>query len=184
MPGWGRQGVPWGATPCQDELAEPTTAARKADVVTTSPAHPSISSTSDRGPLRLAMSPAGAKRSGPLDGAWWPRSRDLTAESVDLVDQFPHAVGRVQRLLFSPPDWDAAPGTPAPRRIHATRGTVKIGSFPRDDTHVMILKMAAGQQLRLLVVASDTAPDVAEAVMARAADQHNTESAHALLGLG
>jgi hypothetical protein len=33
---------------------------------------------------------------------------------------------------------------------------VKVGSFPSDDTHLMILTMGSGQRLKLLVIPSDT----------------------------
>ncbi len=62
---------------------------------------------SRRQPLRLRM---GEKPgSHPLDGGWWPQSRDLTVELGDLVDNFPEAQGRIVRVLFSPPDWDDSP---------------------------------------------------------------------------
>ncbi len=35
---------------------------------------------------------------------------------------------------------------------------MKVGSFPSDDTHLMILAMSSGQRLKLLVIPSDT-PD-------------------------
>jgi hypothetical protein len=90
---------------------------------------------------------------GHVDGGWWPQSRDLRVEAADLVDHFPPEVGRINRLLFSRPDWDdgVAEGRGL-RRIQAARGPVKVGSFPRDDTHQMVLSMASGQQLHLLVV--------------------------------
>ncbi|WP_435745881.1 DUF5994 family protein [Nocardioides sp. SYSU DS0663] len=96
------------------------------------------------------------------DGAWWPRSRALLVEAPALVDEFPVAAGRVNRLLFSRPDWDD--GTHdghGVRRVRAARGPVKVGSFPGDDTGHMVASMASGQRLRLLVVPCDT--DEAEA---------------------
>ncbi|WP_221767507.1 DUF5994 family protein [Nocardioides sp. LS1] len=39
--------------------------------------------------------------SSPIDGAWWPHSRDLHVEVADLVDHFPLLSGRIDRLLFS-----------------------------------------------------------------------------------
>lgn len=159
--------------------------------MTTSPAHPVLSPAPDlatapdpaRGPIRLSLRQGPHSPLGPVDGAWWPRSRELTSEVVDLVDHFPQEVGRIQRLLFSPPDWDAAPGTAHPRRIQAARGPVKIGSFPRDDTHLIIVKMASGERLQLLVIPSQTTPDVAERALSRAADEKGTDGARALLGL-
>ena len=121
--------------------------------------------------------------SGPLDGAWWPQSRNLQIEAADLIDNFPHRVGQISRLLFSRPDWDTASGEPSVRKIRAARGIVKVGSFPSDDTHIMILAMATGERLRLLVVPHDTPPELAERIMEQAADDRNTRSPAQLLGL-
>jgi hypothetical protein len=113
-----------------------------------------------RVPLRLELRPAGA--AGPVDGGWWPQSRDLRVEAADLVDHFPPEAGRINRLLFSRPDWDdGVVDGRGLRRIQAARGPVKVGSFPGDDTHQMVLSMASGRQLRLLVVPSNA--DDAEA---------------------
>ena len=103
-----------------------------------------------------------------LHGAWWPRSRDLEVEAADLVDQFPPAAGRISRLLFSRPDWDE-PTTEGRvlRRIRARRGFVKVGSFPSDDTRLMILTMASGRRLRLVVVPSSTATAEGERLLRR-----------------
>ncbi len=122
--------------------------------MTTSPRSPADSTAiATRFPLRLEMRPAGV--SGQVDGGWWPQSRDLRVEAADLVDHFPLDVGRINRLLFSRPDWDdGVVDGRGLRRIHAARGPVKVGSFPGDDTHQMVLTMASGRQLRLLVIPS------------------------------
>lgn len=119
---------------------------------------PTISSTTPttghRPPIRLELH---EDSSSYVHGAWWPRSRDLHVEAADLVDHFPPASGRINRLLFSRPDWDnpTIDGRGV-RRIQARRGSVKVGSFPSDDTHLMVLTMASGQRLRLVVVPSST----------------------------
>lgn len=141
----------------------------------------SVALAPERSELRLRMN--NGYESGVLDGAWWPQSRDLQTEAADLVDHFPNMTGGIERLLFSRPDWDAVAGTPGARRIQAARGPVKVGSFPSDDTHLMVLKMRSGQHLRVLVIPSDTAPDVAGQIMERAADERDTRSPSALLGL-
>lgn len=108
--------------------------------------------------LRLHFSDSSAHDG--VDGAWWPRSRDLQREAADLVDHFPAARGRIDRVLFSRPDWDgsSADGRGV-RSILAARGRVKVGSFPSDDTHLMVLSMSSGARLKVLVIPSDT-PDV------------------------
>ncbi len=111
-------------------------------------------STTATQPLRLELRPDSAAS---VDGVWWPRSRDLSVEGADLVDHFPASGGRISRLLFSRPDWDDATTADGRglRRIDARRGRVKSGSFPRDDTHLMVLTMSTGERLRLEVVPSD-----------------------------
>ena len=123
--------------------------------MTTSPRSGTSSSATPRVALRLELRPLPVP--GYVDGAWWPQSRDLQTEAADLVDHFPVEVGRVNRLLFSRPDWDdGVIGGRGLRRIQAARGPVKTGSFPSDDTHQMVLSMASGRMLRLLVIASNT----------------------------
>ncbi|KRC53017.1 MULTISPECIES: DUF5994 family protein [unclassified Nocardioides] len=138
-----------------------------------------------RAPLRLAAHHG--SRLHPLDGAWWPQSRDLQVECADLVDHFPDGIGRIARLLFSPPDWDlpwSADGTGTyPRKVSVGRGPVKVGWFPHDDTHVMVLVLSTGERLHVLVVPSATDQRAALALMERAADERNTQDATALLAL-
>ena len=100
---------------------------------------------SDRLPLRLWMTEL--PRTHPLDGGWWPQSRDLTVELADLVDHFPEGMGRVVRATFSPPDWDDQP-----RRVPIARGYVQTGFAPQDDTHVIMLRTSERTELCLLVV--------------------------------
>lgn len=132
-------------------------------------------------PLRLRLEPQG--RTGPLDGAWWPHARDLAAEAAQLVEEFPDEIGRVSRLVFSTPDWDQGEG-PRVRRLATRLGTVKLGTFPRDDTHTMVVTLTSHERLMILVVPPGTDPERAEAAMALAATPTNTDSAATLLGLG
>ena len=111
--------------------------------------------TATRKPLRLRLSDTTTP--GVADGVWWPQSRDLQTEAADLVDHFPTAAGRISRLLFSRPDWDnSAVDGHGVRKVRAARGPVKVGSFPHDDTKLMIVIMANGQRLKLLVIPSTT----------------------------
>src|SRR6478609_397590 len=136
------------------------------------PTQPSTPSTRSFLRLRLATNP-GLDR---LDGGWWPQSRDLSVELADLVDNFPKESGRIQRAVVSPPDWD-----PSPRRIPVARGFVKVGSFPRDDTHVILLKMSNHEILRLLVVPSSLTAGEGEEALLAASTSGNSHSAGDLL---
>ena len=128
-----------------------------------------------RGPLRLRMTaehPGGNR----LDGGWWPRSRDLAVELPDLVDHFPPQFGRIVRALFSPPDWQ-----PAARRIPVAGRYVKVGSFPRDDTHLIQLKTSGGSVLHVLVVPPSFSDDQGGKALQAAATPGNAHPAELLL---
>lgn len=56
-------------------------------------------------PLRLRLKPS-APATGYVDGAWWPRSRDLTAELAALGEVL--AI-RLERVAYGLSAWDRAP---------------------------------------------------------------------------
>ena len=124
-------------------------------------------------PLRIRLSRVAG---GPLDGAWWPYSRDLAGELRVLVDHFPVADGHIDRVVFSRPDWDTCP-----RKVQVSRGLMKTGSFPSDDTHLLVLGLSTRRQLALLVVPAGTDAETAEELMAGAASASNTSTGSELL---
>ena len=125
---------------------------------------------------RLRLQLSAVPGAGPLDGAWWPRSRDLEAELADLVDHFPAEAGYISRAIFSRPDWKTSP-----RKVMVGRGYLKTGSFPSDDTHVLLLKLSSGEQLKVFVVPPDTAADAARDLMATATASTNRRTGPELL---
>jgi hypothetical protein len=100
---------------------------------------------STRVPVRLRLSDP--DRPHPLDGGWWPQSRNLGVEMGELVDNFPPERGRIVRALYSPPDWPEAP-----RRVSTARGYIEVGFSKGDDTHVIVLTTSDRQKLCLLVI--------------------------------
>lgn len=124
--------------------------------------------------LRVVL--AAPRRNRPLDGGWWPHSRDLAVELADLVAGLPAGAGRAVRAVYSPPDWD----TP-PRRVPLARAYLKVGSFPRDDSHVLDLRMLDGTTLRLLVVPPTADPRQARSALAAAAAPEGTGTAASIL---
>jgi Family of unknown function (DUF5994) len=139
-----------------------------------SPVPPSRIPDESRVPLRLNMAEHPGQNH--LDGGWWPQSRDLAVELADLVDHFPPHLGRIVRAVFSPPDWDTAP-----RQVPVSRGYVKVGSFPHDDTHLIHLKTADRSMLRLLVVPPGFTDDQCDEALLAAGTAGNSHSALALL---
>ena len=132
------------------------------------------STQSTRVPLRLRMAEQTGR--GPLDGGWWPQSRDLTVELADLVNHFPKEHGRVIRAIFSPPDWD-----PAPRRVPVRTGYIDAGSSPHDDTHVMLLRTSDRRELCVLVIPPDMTPNQGDEALLAAATPGYAHSAASLL---
>lgn len=124
---------------------------------------------------RLAIGPAPAGRDS-LDGGWWPRSRNLSQEFAELYESFPAECGRILRAVYSPPDWDDAP-----RRLTVGTRTVKVGNFPGDDTHLILVTTWNRTNYCLLVIPPDfDEAQGAEALLA-AATQGNRHSARQLL---
>jgi hypothetical protein len=124
--------------------------------------------------LRLSLSASFGRAA--LDGAWWPRTRKLETELSDLVDHFPAAAGHIVHAVYSVPDW-----LPAHRRINVKHRVIKVGSFPHDDSHRILLGLANRQSLQLMVVPPESSSSLALAVMAKAASPTNRDSAAAIL---
>ncbi|MFI0960160.1 DUF5994 family protein [Streptomyces sp. NPDC021080] len=70
---------------------------------------PPLSSTSGVR-LRLAAQPAQGHMPRRIDGAWWPRSTDLTSELPRLLGALPPAWGQVSSVLVDEAVWDPFPG--------------------------------------------------------------------------
>jgi hypothetical protein len=111
-----------------------------------------------------------------LDGGWWPRSRLLAVELIDLVKQMPDKYGHIARVIFSPPDWDDCPA-----RVAVGDGFVTTSSFPRDDTHLLLLKKTDLKVLRILVIPPSFTDDQAEEAMLAAATRGNSHPPSSLL---
>lgn len=98
-----------------------------------------------RQPVRLELSPSPGR--SPVDGGWWPRTRDLDVELADLIDSLPGGLGTMCGAHYSRPDWNTRP-----RTVATFRSRIQTGYFPRDDTHLLLLSTSTGTTIRLLVV--------------------------------
>jgi hypothetical protein len=120
--------------------------------------------------LRLSLSPDGSAPAR-IDGAWWPHSRDLTAELPALTDVLDKRWDRVTRITVNPAHWPVIP-----RKVQVNGHVVKVGWFTEQDPHqVMLLSYRSGRR-DLLVVPPETPADTAAWLMAAAADPLRTST--------
>lgn len=128
--------------------------------------------------LRLQLSTEIGR--GFVDGAWWPYGRDLAVEVLDLAKQFPPMLGRLSRVVYSPPDWELN----RRRGIQVDEALVSIGSFPRNDAHMVMLRSVSprvSRVVRLLVVPPEWDEPAARYAMLAAANPRNTASGSTIL---
>ncbi|EMF50974.1 hypothetical protein GTY82_29425 [Streptomyces sp. SID5476] len=116
-----------------------------------------------------------ASREGMLDGAWWPRSRDMAAELPALLSALVTHLGPVTRVGLDAAAWEGLP-----TRVVVDDRVVHVDSFPVGDDTIMITR---GDQdiFSLLVVPPDAAPDAARAAMAQAVRADNVSHADQIL---
>lgn len=114
-------------------------------------------------------------REGVLDGAWWPRSRDVAAELPALIQALTTHLGPVTRVGLDTDAWEEVP-----TRVIVDDRVVHLDSFPVGDDTVLITR-GANDHFALLVVPPDTTPDAARDAMARAVDAGNVTRAAEIL---
>ncbi|ANS70691.1 hypothetical protein SLINC_8467 [Streptomyces lincolnensis] len=114
-------------------------------------------------------------RRGVLDGAWWPRSRDISAELPALITALTEYLGPITRVGLDAAAWDALP-----TRLVVEDRVVRIDSFPVGDDTILVTRGEA-DHFSLLVVPPPTAPDAARAAMAEAVRADNLTQAEQIL---
>ena len=120
-------------------------------------------STSLQPAVRLAL--AGPGRPGNVDGAWWPRSRDLTSEIGPLVT----AVGEAHQSSVIHLTYDRRVWSPTGRRVRVGQRWVKVGWFELSEPQQVSLTLADGRTVALLVIPPETGEGQAARLLARAA---------------
>ena len=83
-----------------------------------------------------------ASREGVLDGAWWPRSRDIGAELPALLSALTEHLGPLTRVGLDATAWEGLP-----TRIVVGDRVVHVGSFPVSDDTVLISRGEGGPLL-------------------------------------
>ncbi|MBD0840980.1 MULTISPECIES: DUF5994 family protein [unclassified Streptomyces] len=126
--------------------------------------------------LRLSLAPAGPAPAL-LDGAWWPRCRDLGAELPSLTAVLDPLWGRITRITVNPTHWPTVP-----RKVPVAGHVVKVGWFlAEQDPHELLLLSYRMGRWNLLVVPPQTPPDSAAWLMAAASAPQGTSSASRLM---
>ncbi|MEU5041270.1 DUF5994 family protein [Streptomyces griseorubiginosus] len=131
---------------------------------------------SSSSPLRLSLSPTGPAPAL-LDGAWWPRSRDLMAELPTLTAVLDPLWGRITRVTVNPTHWPVVP-----RKVPVAGHVVKVGWFlAEQDPHELLLLSYHVGRWNLLVIPPRTDPVTAAWLMTAASDPLGTSTASRLM---
>ncbi|MEU4804156.1 DUF5994 family protein [Actinosynnema sp. NPDC023587] len=117
---------------------------------------------------RLRLKPP-ALPVGHVDGAWWPRSRDLVAELPALAGALADRLGVVERVVFARTFW----GT-APEHVEFDGRTVTLLGFAALDTDVVQVSSTDHRHVDLLVVPPDADGRAADRALALASASDHT----------
>jgi hypothetical protein len=118
-------------------------------------------------------------REGVLDGAWWPRSRDIGTELPGLISALAEHLGPITRVGLDAGAWEELPV-----RLVIDDRVVHIDSFPVGDDTVLVTR-GDRDHFTLLVVPPDATQDAARLAMARAVRSDNvTQATRILLDTG
>lgn len=114
-------------------------------------------------------------REGLLDGAWWPRTRDIEIELPSLISVLTGHLGPITRVGLDASAWNGLP-----TRLVIDGQVVHLVSDPIGDDTVLITR-GHNDHFALLVVPPDTTADAARQAMARAVRADNITQAAQLL---
>lgn len=126
-------------------------------------------------PLRLRLKPK-APATGYVDGAWWPRSRDLTAELPALAEVLAVRLGQVHRVAYGLSTWDSAP-----RRLTVDGSLVRLEGFTYQDQNIMHVTGANRGRISLLVVPPEMADPAGHDALLTAGRRGNADRPEEIL---
>ncbi len=90
-----------------------------------------------------------------VGGLWAPYSFDLTREAAHIIDEFPEARGRVDRIAYAPGDWQVVTD-----QVFSRHGRVKAGYLPARDGRRLILLGLVGSEVLRIAITWSQATDV------------------------
>jgi hypothetical protein len=124
---------------------------------------------------RLRLKPK-ALTTGHVDGAWWPRSDDLSIELPDLLAVLSVRLGTIDRLMYNITEWAEAPA-----RLMTGGRSVRLDGYQRQPANTLEVQGIGREKLLLLVVPTNTDPDLAHEAMMAAASPNNASTVGDLL---
>ncbi len=122
---------------------------------------------------------AKAPQTGYVDGAWWPRSDDLTTELPDLLAVLSVRLGPIDRVLYKLSDWAKAPA-----KLTTGGRAVKLDGYRLQPPNTVEVLGRNRNRIVVLVVPPHTDPDHAHASMMAAAGPGNDSTVGGLLIAG
>jgi Family of unknown function (DUF5994) len=126
-------------------------------------------------PLRLSVTPTDERRR--LDGAWWPRSRDLEAELPSLIAELDHRWGRITHATVNRHLWPTIP-----YQVRTGGHAVRLGWYDAEqDPYEISLFSYEINRWDLLVVPPETEPEAARRLMEAASAAGNRQTSSALV---
>ena len=128
------------------------------------------------GTLRMRLKPA-HRSCGFVQGAWWPRSTELTSELPSLLAALSLRVGSIDSVLYHESDW-----SPAPLSIKHQGDQVIVSAHQEWPNVVSVFGPRFGR-LDLLVVPPYTEPTHAYNVVMTAASVNDASTPDQLLGI-
>ncbi|MFI6486902.1 DUF5994 family protein [Streptomyces sp. NPDC050564] len=126
--------------------------------------------------LRLQLAPTGTAPAL-IDGAWWPRSRDLMAELPALIAVLDPHRGRITHVTVNPTFWPVIPC-----KVPVQGHVVKVGWFKAEqDPHKLLLFSYTADRWDLLVIPPETSAVTAARLMSTATDPSRSLTASSLI---
>lgn len=125
--------------------------------------------------LRLRLKPKGPV-TGYVDGAWWPRSRDLTTELPALAEVLAVRLGRILRAAYALSTWENTP-----RRLEVDGHPVHMEGFTYQDQNIIHVTGVNRGRLALLVIPPDLTDSAGHDALMTAAHRGNADRTEDLL---
>ncbi len=149
--------------------------------MTSVPHDPTVTPDADSAeqPPRVHLKPAEPTTRDPgyVDGAWWPRSRDLAAELPALFAALATRLGVIARMADNLDEWQ-----PTASRLETGATRVRLGGFHYQGANTIDVIGSDSRRVTLLVVPPETSAADAKKIALAAADGRNVDRVDSLLG--